>query len=489
MNRCGSADVYSQLDGNVGGDAGAYGAGLYFPQIELLEEFVRKYPGATFLLTFRNVERWYESVSNWPPPHPTNKLLYVSLKDRMQRANVTGLPPGKGENLQQYTDFFCGHVRRSVASRAASCTNRKKLLSARGLVKILSAIYSELLFCVIRVREAVPPQRLVEIDIEDPNVASYVADVFNLDEKCWGRTNVNTALHPALNQTKGSGGGVPPFIMGKVMLRGKNGAMRSRWNIPLLPPVNRTGTGVKVESIVGTKQSNGEMNVIDSNLSEKKDYRGSYTPTLEANSAYTGLAQRTLNSCRELIAHENGGYWHHSTRTKNNNSPIMRETFAHEMYYPEEMMWLGGQSLPPTGFGICTFSNKFLMYNAMMGHQCGCGVKGFTPSHSVWVYNTTLKLSAPAADKLSNGEDYYYARSPTLRLAKNLADANATLCFSGDSIDYQIYSAFHNNLRRVDQLYRQNHPGEEGLVGVVSREIPVKHSTKPGNVDDWFLYG
>lgn len=84
----------------------------------------------------------------------------------------------------------------------------------------------------------------------------------------------------------------------------------------------------------------------------------------------------------------------------------------------------------------------------------------------------------------------YFASSPTLRLAKSLADADATLCFTGDSIDYQIYTAMHNNLRRIqqlDQLYNRNEPR---LLSVVSREIPVAKlfATKPGNASDWFVH-
>ncbi|KAL7534598.1 hypothetical protein ACHAXR_005984 [Thalassiosira sp. AJA248-18] len=200
-----------------------------------------------------------------------------------------------------------------------------------------------------------------------------------------------------------------------------------------------------------------------------------FEPPREGASSYSG-------NCKNLIAHENG-YWHHHIHSENNNSLLSNDRSVQEIYFPEEMMWLKGQN-KPQNFGKCTRSNKFLMYNAPVGHQCGCGVKGFTPSHSVWMHNATIKTpAAPNSD--------YFASSPTLRLAKLLANANATLCFSGDSIDYQIYAAMHNNLRRIDQLHQLYHPGEERLVSVVTREIPVTHKyyTKPGNIDDWFLHG
>jgi len=162
------------------------------------------------------------------------------------------------------------------------------------------------------------------------------------------------------------------------------------------------------------------------------------------------------------------------------------------MYLPQELMWLKGQNLP-RDFETCTRNNNYLLYNSVLGHQCGCGVRGFAPAHSVWVYNTTGQHSPAVVEKQkqlsTNPENYYFDQSPTLRLAKQLAYANATICFSGDSIDYQIYKAFHNNLRRIEQIYQRVFPGRDKIVSVVTREIRVHHATKPGNVSDWFLHG
>ena len=138
--------MYAQIDGSING--------MYlFPQIDLLENLIFGYENATFLLTFRRMDAWYQSISGWPPKH---NIPY--LKERIVVTNSTG---GKhlGEGrLQDFTNFFCKHVR--------------------------------------RVREIVPANRLVEIDIDDPTTGSRMSEIFKIDERLWGRANVNTRLHP-----------------------------------------------------------------------------------------------------------------------------------------------------------------------------------------------------------------------------------------------------------------------------------------------------
>jgi hypothetical protein len=99
--------------------------------------------------------------------------------------------------LQNFTDFFCNHVK--------------------------------------RVREIVPPDRLVEVDIEDPSAGHLLSDIFDIDESCWKMTNVNEKLHmkseEILDRKKNSSiphksEGLPMLIQGKARIRGKNGVMR-----------------------------------------------------------------------------------------------------------------------------------------------------------------------------------------------------------------------------------------------------------------------
>lgn len=405
LEECGNADVFSQVEGEIDNKQ------LYFPQIELLEEIVRLYPNATFILTFRSMEKWYHSISNWPPTP-----LARSLRTRLRMARITGLPTGKGD-MQQFSDFFCGHVD--------------------------------------RVREIVPSHRLVEIDIEDNITNSRMSDIFDIDEECWGHSNVNTNLHPEV--TKGKD--LPWFSRRKTTIRGKNGVRRK------MHPL----AGLKRDPIDRLDSINVDQSQVNINNDEMIASVKALDPGIETWS----------ESCQKLIAHENG-YWHHHHDIQNNSLLLNNPNFQ-QSYLPEEMRWLKGTL--PQSFATCT-GGQFLMYRTITGHQCGCGVRGFAPSHSVWVHNQTNTI--PSKDNQN-----YFSSSPTLRLAKQLANANATLCFSGDSIDYQIFSAFYNILKRLDRLHRIHNPGKYRLLTLTRSEINVtrKYLTPAGKRGEWFLHG
>ena len=190
------------------------------------------------------------------------------------------------------------------------------------------------------------------------------------------------------------------------------------------------------------------------------------------------------DTCKQLLAHQNG-YWMHSTYSDNDNSGFLNDYSIQQLYFPQELNWLNGKQ-PPLGVGgRCLPSSKALMYTTMLGHQCGCNVEGFRPAHSSWVYNNMDAINATSVDSKHD----YFTKNPTLRLTKKLADKGATLCFAGDSIDYQIYNAFRSNLLRIGQLYQHHNPGQGKLVSVMSREIPFMYTTKPGNANDWFVHG
>jgi hypothetical protein len=76
----------------------------------------------------------------------------------------------------------------------------------------------------------VPANRLVEVDIDDPNIGSRMSDVFDIDEECWGQVNVNAKLHPGVKKNQTIYGSMTPGwkIVGKDMIRGKNGVMRKK---------------------------------------------------------------------------------------------------------------------------------------------------------------------------------------------------------------------------------------------------------------------
>ena len=138
--------VYAQLDN-----------GLYFPQIELLDEIMDEFSseGATFFLIFRNMDKWHNSLSHWPPKQKP-KLL-----ERFTKLNITGLPRGKGSHVEELSDWFCNHVDR-----------------------------------VRRVIDANTQHTLVEIDLEeDENVVGQrMEDMFGIEQSCWKKTNANTAI-------------------------------------------------------------------------------------------------------------------------------------------------------------------------------------------------------------------------------------------------------------------------------------------------------
>ena len=159
----------------------------------------------TFLLTFRDIEKWYHSITNWPPSDNDHG---PRMSDGLRHANITGLPPGVGNNVEEFGTWFCGHVRR-----------------VREVVG----------------RDDYPQHRtLIEIDIDDPNAGAFVADAFDVDEGCWGRRNVNVKLHP--EEVGGAGRRSDPhlpwLVRGRKCIRGRT-KMRPRRTepLPLLPGV------------------------------------------------------------------------------------------------------------------------------------------------------------------------------------------------------------------------------------------------------------
>jgi len=178
-------------------DSGSWG---HFPQIEYLEEIVRGLPNGTFLLTFRSVERWHRSLTHWPPENEFGP----HMSDGLRHADIKGFPSGMGRSREEFGRWFCDHVG--------------------------------------RVRDAVarhPGQTLVEVDIEDPDAGARMANVFDVDETCWGRRNVNARLHSG-RDANASEPDSPWFVWGKRCIRGKT-KMRMRRTEPLptvpgLPP-------------------------------------------------------------------------------------------------------------------------------------------------------------------------------------------------------------------------------------------------------------
>ena len=149
LQHCGSADVFAQIDDGSKG---------HYPQVEYIDELATGHPNATFLLPFRSMEKWYKSMKGW---HQMNIKL--------RRANITGLPIGTGKNVDEFSTWWCWHVK------------RVRDIVARN-----------------------PSHALVEINLEDPSTRERMGEMFGVDESCWGKANANSNIHPELNGTADS---------------------------------------------------------------------------------------------------------------------------------------------------------------------------------------------------------------------------------------------------------------------------------------------
>lgn len=380
------------------------------------------------------MEKWYHSISHWPPDLPDEYLL----KNRL-------IAPGLkvGGNLTDYSTWFCNHVTR-----------------VREMMK------------------SYPGATLVEIDIEDNvGTASYMSDLFDLDEKCWGRANVNFELHgDAEDETSDvkAQGSMPWFIIGKNMIRGKNG---------VVPRYERESHKYPPDILEMLRKSENN----ETAYSRQQSANGSSKenpPTLQM--------QKLLSNedyCNVLLAHEKG-HWEQIT-SEGFISYMKNNPSFQQQLFPKEKEWMRGNK-PWYGYDKCLREKNTLMYNSMLGHQCGCGVHDFEASLPKWVHDTasrTNKLSDLNMYGMDLSWTEYYKTSATLRLAQKLAQTNATLCFAGDSIDYQIYYGMQNNLKRVAQLHSMHFSGRPQLVSVTDRIIPVKYNTEPGTFENWFLTG
>ncbi|KAL7516987.1 hypothetical protein ACHAWX_001952 [Stephanocyclus meneghinianus] len=153
LKSCGAFQSYMQMDRDV-----------FFPQIELLDQIHEESPNATFLLMFRGMNGWFRSMSHWKAsdtsPHTFRDSKGKSLSERLTNANITGLPPGKGSNQREISDFFCWHV-----------NHIRKFVSSH------------------------PSHELIELDIASPYVGVQLENIFGINRSCWGEANKNPALH------------------------------------------------------------------------------------------------------------------------------------------------------------------------------------------------------------------------------------------------------------------------------------------------------
>ncbi|KAL7499392.1 hypothetical protein ACHAWT_008167 [Skeletonema menzelii] len=127
-------------------------------QANYLNEILSGVPNATFIMTFRNMTKWYMSLTNWWSDSKQVPFLPTkdnSMRKRFEVANITGLPVGVGRNVSEFTHFYCEYVKR-VRKEVAKYPGRHEL---------------------------------IEIDIEDPSVGLQMEEVFGVNRTCWGKSN------------------------------------------------------------------------------------------------------------------------------------------------------------------------------------------------------------------------------------------------------------------------------------------------------------
>mmetsp|Transcript_24434 Transcript_24434/g.37383 ORF Transcript_24434/g.37383 Transcript_24434/m.37383 type:complete len:309 (-) Transcript_24434:275-1201(-) len=127
-------------------------------QVNYLHEIMAGVPSATFVLTFRNMTKWYMSMSNWwtdSKEVPFNSTKDNTMRGRFEVANITGLPVGVGRNVSEFSHFYCEYVKR-VREEVAKYPGRHEL---------------------------------IEIDIEDPTVGRQMEEAFGVNRTCWGHSN------------------------------------------------------------------------------------------------------------------------------------------------------------------------------------------------------------------------------------------------------------------------------------------------------------
>lgn len=152
-------EAHLQLDYNA--EEGCY------PQIQMLDEIHSDYPNATFILAFRPINEWIQSVTS----HHGMKSRWgffdlpglIMTEEQLKLRNRTELPlreriPTLTKN--QLRRWWCGHIQH-----------------IREFV------------------EEYPSHRLIELDLyHDEETSSVLADIFQSKGDCWSHKNKNEVL-------------------------------------------------------------------------------------------------------------------------------------------------------------------------------------------------------------------------------------------------------------------------------------------------------
>ena len=129
----------------------------YFPQLELLEEFHREVPNATFIMNFRPIEHWIHSMRKW-----------YGMFARFRVCNLPNKPRGIPQNITDDAEF-------TIELKRFLCSH------------------------VLHFRQFVqdhPSHKLIELDLYDTNTSSYVMSTLfpnsqTMDPPFWQHANQN----------------------------------------------------------------------------------------------------------------------------------------------------------------------------------------------------------------------------------------------------------------------------------------------------------
>jgi hypothetical protein len=174
----------------------------------------------------------------------------------------------------------------------------------------------------------------------------------------------------------------------------------------------------------------------------------------------------SMSTCDAFEKHMQG-HWKHKTLMKPNSYDYNMSSYQFD-YFQQEVDWLYNTSDEwRTGCkaDIYKRDKRGYMYATAIGHQCGCGSTAFDPADSKWIWNRT--------------EDYGgYDTHPSFDLMEKIAKENKTMCFAGDSIDLQFFTALVNNLYRT-RLFKSMHGNYDMPdVSVDQRPIPAVYSNE-----------
>eukprot|EP00550_Attheya_septentrionalis_P011363 CAMPEP_0198303732 /NCGR_PEP_ID=MMETSP1449-20131203/57041_1 /TAXON_ID=420275 /ORGANISM="Attheya septentrionalis, Strain CCMP2084" /LENGTH=451 /DNA_ID=CAMNT_0044006239 /DNA_START=39 /DNA_END=1394 /DNA_ORIENTATION=- len=119
----------------------------YMPQVNDLEQLSASYPKATFILNTRNASRWVNSLRT-----------FLDFDEKLKQCDLKGFPAGTGDTNEEFEAFFHEHAQ-----------------NIRNFVKNH------------------PSHTLIEVNIEDPNAGTQLAEAFGQNAKCWVKRNAGAA--------------------------------------------------------------------------------------------------------------------------------------------------------------------------------------------------------------------------------------------------------------------------------------------------------